>query len=406
MTTKTSARSARGSQGLAGAALLIVMLAGFGSSPALGVQVEQAPSAAPPPGDAVPFDSVFRMEALAPGVWAAVVKSAPDAYAFANSLVVVGAEGVLVVDTQQSPAAADALARKIEVRTGLPVRWVVNTHWHGDHVYGNQVYRTRWPDVRFIGHATLRPDLHGVGHLRLDEARARLPERIAELRRILARDTRPDDTPLTEEERDRVHRRLQLNEAYRRRLETVELISPTVTFTRRLELDLGGRHVVVRHFGPAHTRGDVVVHLPGEGIVAVGDLVEQGLPFVDDADPRGWKAALDSVSALGADVVVPSHGSVRRDGSLLEAERALFQALVRYAEEGSLGPASGPAGRGLAREVGSDPPAAGPSDTADMISALSFDDWGAMGVDPSEDRARIVRWLDVATKRMKAAGSR
>lgn len=376
------------------AACLGVILTTAPLSPALGIQADGtvgSPGSAT--ADSVGFDDVFRLEVLAPGVWAAVVKPDPDAYAFANSLVVVGDDGVLVVDTQQSPAAARALAAKIDVRTGRPVRWVVNTHWHGDHVYGNQVYRERHPGVRFIGHSTLVRDLPGIGARRLRELRERLPDRIEARRRALARGTRGDGSPLTEEQLRRLRRSLRLNVTYQSRLEDVRLIGPDTTFERRMELDLGGRRVVLHHFGPAHTAGDVIVHLPDEGIVAAGDLVEDGLPYLEDATVRGWAGVLDSLAALDADVVLPSHGSVRRDRRLLEVQRGLFRAVVEHGDLTASAVRSGPESpdpRDESREGGGE----------NLLTALTPPQWRILGVDPSADRERIVTWLEEALDRL------
>src|SRR5690242_1397390 len=80
----------------------------------------------------------FTLHELAPGVWAAV--TVPGSHAGGNSGFVVGSEGVLVVDSFQTPAAAEALVESIHKTTSQPVRYVINTHYHLDHVAGNGVY--------------------------------------------------------------------------------------------------------------------------------------------------------------------------------------------------------------------------------------------------------------------------
>lgn len=362
-------------------ALLVFALFATAGRPAADPRIQAnrtSPSVGATGTDSIPFDSIFRLEALASGTWAAVVRPDAGAYAFANSLVVAGDDGVLVVDTQQSPAAADAMATRIADLTDVPVRWVVNTHWHGDHVYGNQVYRSRWPGVRIVGHTTLPSDLGEIGTRKLKELRERIPRLIEDRRRKLERGTGPDGSPLGTDERRRLRRSLELNGAYRRRLMHLELVPPTVTFERHLELDLGGRRVVLHHFGPAHTRGDVVVHLPDEGIVAAGDLVEEGLPYVDDADPEGWSAALDSVESLQPGVLLPAHGSVVRDRRLIEAQRDLFDAVTVHADE--------------------------PGSASSVLSKLQqrgWSGWSEMRLDPKADRERVLRWLESALRRAR-----
>lgn len=286
---------------------------------------------------------MFRVEPLADGVWAGIVLPRPDAYAFANSLVVEGEEGILVVDTQQSPTAARALIREIRARSQRPVRWVVNTHGHGDHVWGNVAYREAFPGVVFVGHAALGRELAEEGEERLREERERVDAAIdARLRALAEAEGGAGETTARGEEIERLRWSLRVNRAYRDDLDGLPLILPDVEVEDSLTLDLGGREVRVLALGPAHTRTDVAVWLPEEGIVASGDLVEEGFPWFGDAHPRGWVRALGVLAALEPRILLPAHGRVQRDDELLETERRFLEALVREVEE--------EAGRGLGLE--------------------------------------------------------
>lgn len=276
----------------------------------------------------VAAQEVFDLVPIAPGVYAAEVVDRPPMYAFANSLVVIDTEGVLVVDTQQSPEAAQVLIERIRERTDLPVRWVVNTHWHADHLAGNVAYRTAFPDVEFIGHATLAEDVVVETEAWRRREIESLPATIAVRRRWLDEGTGPDGSMLDAEARADLRYSLRLREAHLETLRSHELVGPTRTFDRRLELDTGERTVRLLHLGPAHTRGDVVVHLPGPGVVAVGDLLEHGEPWTDGADVAGWANALETLAGLGASVYLPGHGPTVRDSSLLEEYCDFFDVAV------------------------------------------------------------------------------
>ena len=275
-------------------------------------------------GQDVPAGPVFDVQPLAPGVYAAVVVASPPVYAFANSLVVIGDDGVLVVDTQASSAAARALIAAIRELTDAPVRWVVNTHWHGDHVYGNAAYREEFPAVEFLGHSTLAADFARTA-AGLERERAELPGIVAQREEALRSRTGPDGAPLSPDEVMRLRRSLALNRAQIDELRSMELIPPTRTIDRELDLVVGERRVRILHFGPAHTAGDVVVYLPEAGIAAVGDLLEGAFPYAADGDPAGWAAVLEAVGALTVRVILPGRGSVQRDGRLLDLQRRLFE---------------------------------------------------------------------------------
>jgi len=275
----------------------------------------------------------FEVKPLSEGVYAALVVPRPPTYTFANALIVVHADGVLVVDTHQTPTAAEALLAEVRKITERPVRTVVNTHWHGDHVWGNQVYADAYPGVEFIGHETLRDDMLTRGRADREEALKTLPASIEQRRGWLSTGRGPDEKPLTEKEREDVRYSLSARETYLADLKRLRLVPPDTTFSRRLVLHRGGREIHLLHFGPAHTRGDVVVHLPKEKIAAVGDLLEDVFPYTAHSYPAGWAQALEGIAELKAARLLPSHGGVQEDGKLLDVELRLFKALAEQARQ-------------------------------------------------------------------------
>lgn len=279
---------------------------------------------------------VFTFERLDRGVWVARVRDRPEAYAFANSLVVVGDDGVLVVDTQQSPSAARALVDRIRIWTDRPVRWVVNTHWHGDHVYGNAVYRDAFPNVRFLAAPATIEGMRGPGAEQRAAELASLPGSIADRESWLDQGRLPDGRELDDNLRAQVAYSARLRRGYLDELRTLDVVEPEGWIDRPRTLDLGGRTVELVPLGPAHTAGDVVVRVPDAGVVAVGDLLEAtAAPWIDGAASlTGWGAALEALAGMPETIRVPSHGDVQRDGWLLEGERALFESLLETAERG------------------------------------------------------------------------
>ncbi len=274
----------------------------------------------------------FTLVDLAAGVVAAVVVADPPHYAFANSLVIDLGGELLVVDTQQSPAAADALIAAIRSRSVEPVRWVVNTHWHADHVYGNTAYRRAWPDVVFLTHRTTRDDLLSLGREQLQRDLVELPASIDVRRQWLASGVGPDSAPLTPVQRSRIERSLELRMDQLDQLRGLELVAADSVFDEALSLSGSARTVRLIALGPAHTRGDVVVWLPVERILGAGDLVEDAYPWVEHADVAGWARALEQIEALSPVIVLPAHGSPWRDpGARLATQRTVFRAAVAAA---------------------------------------------------------------------------
>lgn len=206
---------------------------------------------------------------------------------------VLGDGQCLVVDSRGDPAQGAELSAAVREVTGTP--WsVVITHAHWDHCFGT---------------ASLLPsDVWAHEKCRADLA-------------VNAQRQR-DDAVAWYRERGR--------EAEARRVAGVEPVLPDRPVTGHTELDVGGRRVVLEYFGPGHTDGDLVVHVPDAGVVYAGDLVEQGAPpAFEDAFPLCWPAAVDGILSLSPALVVPGHGEPVGAGFVAgqRAELAMVAAL-------------------------------------------------------------------------------
>src|SRR5688572_18402401 len=194
-------------------------------------------------------------------------------------LVVEGDEGLLVVDTRLEPGEGEALLADLREAFDQPVRWVVNTHAHFDHTFGNQVFGPgTTTDAPIYGHANI------ARHF--DEFEG---PRLAAWREDPRRE--PD-----------------------RHWADVRLTPPTHPLDVAMTLDLGGRVVELRPQRRAHTDTDLVVFLPAERVWIVGDLVEESGPVMygSGSFPLGWPDVLDALvtEMQPGDVVVPGHGQV------------------------------------------------------------------------------------------------
>jgi glyoxylase-like metal-dependent hydrolase (beta-lactamase superfamily II) len=213
---------------------------------------------------------------VAAGVWMVQGESALGSSAnrnfISNAAFVITQDRVVVIDALGSPALATELLAQIRRVTPLPVRHVIVTHYHADHIYGLQVLQAAGAEV--------------IAHERADEY---LQSDTAQLRLKVSRE-----------------------ELFPWIDERTALVAPD----RRLAagvttLVLGGTRFEIGHAGPAHTPEDLVVWLPERRVLLAGDLVFRGrIPFVGLADSGGWVQALDRLLAYDAQVIVPGHGGV------------------------------------------------------------------------------------------------
>jgi cyclase len=263
----------------------------------------------------------YELTQPAPGVFVAVRRI--DAGSVdGNSLFIVNDSDVVVVDTGLYASDARQLIGEIRKRTAKPVRYVINTHHHGDHTLGNQTYLEAFPGVEFIGQTRTRDLSFADGPLDPKPFRTE----IAGIDSVLANGKGSDGVALTPERRAHL---LQARSAFEFWIEDSQRtirIPPTLTFTDQLVLHRGERTIEVRFLGRGHTAGDAIVYLPRERILATGDLVVQPIPFGGAENFQEWPATLRALRRLDAVLIVPGHGEVQRDWSYVDRQIALLDA--------------------------------------------------------------------------------
>lgn len=248
-----------------------------------------------------------------------------------NVIIVEGDRAVLIVD---APVSADAIAAVVSAvgrRTATPVRYVLNTHWHGDHTQGNRLYREAFGDgVTFIGHASLQreiPERAAVDHAqRIERYEAMIPEAEAQLTKGLGL----SGQVLTDEQQVRQADSIEQAKVWLEDNQDVRFVVPQLTYETRLDLDLGGLQVQLLH-QRAHTSGDTVVWIPARRVLLTGDMLDD-LPYIGHGHPRSWIEALDRLGELPFDTIVPGHGPVFEGREQWQAVRGFLTALVRHTD--------------------------------------------------------------------------
>ena len=215
--------------------------------------------------------------AVAPGVWmvqgSSALGSSVNRNFISNAGFVVTDEGVVVIDALGSPALAEELLAQIRRITTKPVRWVIVTHYHADHIYGLQTFKD-------AGASVIAQRAAGA-YLNSETAQQRLKASREEL------------FPWIDE-----HTRLVPADRW---------IDGAQTLT------LGGMDFQLQPVGPSHTPEDLVVYVPKLRTLFAGDLVFRGrVPFVGQADSRRWVEALDRLIAFKPSLIVPGHGPASR----------------------------------------------------------------------------------------------
>lgn len=222
------------------------------------------------------------------------VKDASAANSFgANAGIVIGEKGILVVDTLVSAREAKRFIRDIREVSDKPITFVVNTHSHLDHSFGNSEFA-------------------GIGaHLIAQSDGSQLMHKNAEntlTNAVLFGLSREDMAGTT-------------------------IVYPDITFQQRLDIDLGDLKVELIHLHPSHSPGSLLVHIPAENIVFAGDVLFSDFhPYMADGDLEGWLETLDFLQTLEAKQIIPGHGPLSGSGEV-EAMKDYLTRFDQYARK-------------------------------------------------------------------------
>ena len=301
----------------------------------------QGPMSSPAPAPAasaaiVARDAGARMERLADGVYAIVHDDAihdwPSGavdWPHGNTGVVVGDDGVLVVDATFYPSRARADIALIRQVTDKPVRYLVNTHWHGDHTHGNGVYRELFPGISIVG-ARENRDFIALNLARYPKnaisAGSTTRKALEQLEGFQASGKDSAGRALTAAEKTSLaaairERRTQLAE-----FATIRVAPPDLLFDHELTLVLGRKRVVLRDRDRANSPHDVTIYLPDERVLFTGDILVHPVPYAMASHPVPWVGVLRDIEALPVAALVPGHGPVMHDHAYTRQVRELFEA--------------------------------------------------------------------------------
>jgi glyoxylase-like metal-dependent hydrolase (beta-lactamase superfamily II) len=199
-----------------------------------------------------------------------------------NAGIIVGDDSVLVIDSLRVPSFARDLIQDVKKITEKPIEFVIDTHSHWDHSWGNEEF----PEATIIGHKNCYAEMI--------------------------------DVEANEQWRTKV---TSSNDPWSEEGNLVNITPPNMTFETSMQLYFGGRELDLKYFGRAHTSGDIYIHLPKEKIVFTGDVAQDGgVPYLGDCYPVDWPDTDNRLASLPIERFMSGHGPIGDHNALVEAK--------------------------------------------------------------------------------------
>ncbi len=271
----------------------------------------------------------FKVEKVLDGIY--VLHPVINNYRWvtANTTVIINQQDVLVVDSGLLPSAATEAIKEIKKLTNKPVRYLVNTHWHGDHWQGNEVFAEAYPGVEIIAS---KEGLEGIKRDGMVWANIfyikYFGRMISNYHERLDKGTKSDGTSLTDKDKEEIQEGLR---AVKEDLEEIKKLKPhfpTISFEDRMTIKSGDREIHLHYLGRGNTKGDAIVYLPKERVLISGDLVVHPSPYESGSFSMEWMETSRRLSEFKYDILLPGHGEVQRDTSYLDFLNALFEEII------------------------------------------------------------------------------
>lgn len=203
----------------------------------------------------------------------------------ANAGIIIGKDGIVVIDTLISAKEAQRFINDIRKISDKPIKYVVNTHYHLDHTFGNAEFEKVGAII--ISHVNDDQNLRKSGEATLKNAAA---------------------YGLSEKD-----------------MEGTKIAYPQLSFSDKLEIDLGGQKIELIYAGPSHTGGSLLVHLPDKKILFAGDVLFTNYhPYIADGDIKSWLKVLDYIMKMDVAAIIPGHGPLSSKKDIVDMKNYLI----------------------------------------------------------------------------------
>lgn len=262
---------------------------------------------------AEPADAFKReTKALAPHVHLVYRPIPTNAPYEGNSIVIEQSDGLVVVDAGGSPVSGRHIADSIKRFSSKPVKFLIYTHYHGDHNLGAGELLKQWPHLTIVATEQTRANMLGKSMDYIKTYDTDYAGAIEFSRKQMS------DTSLPEAVRRGRAQYVEAGPSIVAGYHNLRAFAPTVTFSERFSIPDNDEPVEVAYLGNANTDGDAVIWIPHERILCAGDIVVSPIPYAAASYPAPWLSVLEKIGQYDFAQLVPGHGDVQTDRRYLD----------------------------------------------------------------------------------------
>jgi cyclase len=268
----------------------------------------------------------YQTVRVADGIVAFIASESNTGIVSGNCVAVIGDDGVLVVDSTSFPSHAHKIIAEIKQMTSQPVRFLVHTHWHPDHLMGDGEFRAAFPGVAFISTKFTR---QAIAELAPKYIKGNAdPANANELRKMIKEGKDDTGKPLTDADKKYLTDFANSVDFAAPEYQQYKSVVPNIGFDNALTIHLGKREVQLLFLGRGNTGGDAVIFVPDVKVVMAGDLLVSPTPYSYGSYLSEWIHTLDKLKALDATTIVPGHGPVEHDNAYIDLVSAALQSVL------------------------------------------------------------------------------
>lgn len=275
----------------------------------------------------------YEVEKVLDNVYVLKPKISDYRWVTSNISVVINKSDVLVVDSGLLPAAAEAAIKEIRKITNKPVRFLVNTHWHGDHWQGNETFLKEYPYIQIISTDQTYKAISRNGMAWVNTYYPKYFQNYIEQFEKSIQEKKYNDKPLDDSGMRELKAGLEDMQNDLTGIKSLKPQLPTLTFVDKLVLKSEDHEVQILYLGIGNTSGDAIVFLPAEKILITGDLVVYPSPYESGMFSPEWLETSIKLDQLEFEHLIPGHGDVQHDHIYLKTLNGFFSEIIKQVEQ-------------------------------------------------------------------------